>query len=172
MLTNTYALSVLNCIAGKRNYTSNFHSGDIYIGLSSTTPTYAGGKFTEPTVSEYARVPISLGTASNGTVTTTLSYLGSAQYHDGSTDEEDTEDYWYITNTTEIKFPEATTSWGDELTHFGLFSSASVSTPFFVGELTKPITVSGTDAEGKIAIIRANTTDDGRGELIIKINAD
>ncbi|MCD8004637.1 MAG: hypothetical protein LUE91_03150 [Oscillospiraceae bacterium] len=189
MLTTTYALSVLNCILGHRNYTTTFHSGNIYIGLSTTAPAYDGSNFTEPTCctpytvtasdgteteitsSSYARVPISLGTASSGAVTTTLSYLSSAVYHDGSTaNDGDTDDYWWIYNSTEIKFPEASTDWIDTdgnstLGYFGLFSSASGGTPFFVGELTSSITVSGTDSEGKIAIIRA-------GELIIKINAD
>lgn len=158
MLTDTYALSVLQCIAGKRNYTANFHSGNIYIGLSSTTPTYTGSNFTEPSADEYARVPICLGTASSGTVTASLNYFAAPAY-------DSTNKYWSTQNSTEIKFPEAVTDWGDELTHFGLFSSSSASTPFFVGELTSPITVSGTDAEGKIAIIRKN-------ELIIKIETD
>lgn len=85
-----------------------------YIGLSTTTPTAAGGNFTEPgSAAGYARPQF-------GTQDTSI----TAQ----------------IANGAIIFFNETLASWGT-VTHFGLFTSASGGTPFFIGELTAAMSI-------------------------------
>lgn len=75
---------LLDATHGKASYTA---PATVYVGLSTTTPTAAGGNVTEPSGGAYARVAMpaaSWGSASNGT----------------------------ITNTAAINFPTATAAWG------------------------------------------------------------
>ena len=51
-----------------------------------------------------------------------------------------------------IYLPEAVADWGT-VTHFGLFSSASASEPFFTGELKNPIEIT----TGYVPIFRVGT---------------
>lgn len=86
-----------------------------YIGLSTTTPTAAGGNFTEPgSATGYARAQFGPQDASK-----------SAQ----------------IANAAIIFFNESLGNGYGTVTHFGLFSSASGGTPFFVGELTPAMSI-------------------------------
>ena len=95
-----------------------------YVGLSTTTPTAAGGNFSEPSSSTgYER-------ASIGDLNTTI----SAQ----------------VANDAIIFFNETLGSYGT-ITYFGLFTAKTGGTPFFVGELTDPLTID----TGYVPIFRA-----------------
>ena len=78
----------------------------VWIGLSTTTPTAAGGNFTEPSGNSYARIDATAmfgAIASAGGVST-------------------------IANDVEVLFAEATGSWGT-ITHFGKFAASTGGTP-------------------------------------------
>lgn len=93
----------------------------MHIGLSSTTPTEAGGNFTEPSGGAYARV------------STTATDWGAASGTAPATK----------ATTTAKTFPTATADWaaGANLTHFGLFDAATAGNLLAWGALTtaKPV---------------------------------
>jgi hypothetical protein len=97
----------------------------LYIGLSSTTPTDAGGNFTEPSTGSYARVSTAAADwdAATGTAPATK------------------------TNSATKTYPTATGDWvaGANLTHFGLFEALSGGTPIVCGALTTPKPVLSAD---------------------------
>src|SRR5215216_712658 len=84
-----------------------------FVALSTTTPTEAGGNFTEPVGNAYARVSTAAAdwAAATGTTPATKS------------------------NGNAITFPAATGSWGT-VTHFGLFTASSGGTVQIWGALT------------------------------------
>ena len=131
MITNATANSILNAFFGRTNQISL--ASTCYIGLSTTTPTATGDNFTEPSEANgYAKVLIGNYNQSN----TMLMEAASG----GS-----------ISNTNSIIFfPEALASWGT-ITHFGIFTSKSSSTPIMWGALSTSITV----PSGYIPIFRA-----------------
>jgi hypothetical protein len=77
----------------------------LYLALSSTTPTEAGGNFTEPSGGAYARVSTVAADWSAATGTAPASK----------------------TNTATKTFPTATANWasGSNLTHFGIFDAST-----------------------------------------------
>lgn len=87
-----------------------------YLGLSSTTPSAAGGNVTEPSASgtSYARVALSsLSTPSNGT----------------------------ITNTVAINFAESTTDWfpvGAPATYYVIYDAKTGGNLLMYNQLTHP----------------------------------
>jgi len=89
------------------------------IGLSSTTPTEAGGSFTEPSGGSYARVATSAADwgAATGTAPATKS------------------------NTAVKTFPTATADWaaGANLTHFGLFNAGGTLRAWGALAVAKPV---------------------------------
>lgn len=93
----------------------------LHIGLSSTTPTDAGGNITEPSGGSYARVSTSGADwgAASGTAPATKS------------------------NTATKTFPQATADWasGANLTHFVLFDASTAGNAVAWGALTtaKPV---------------------------------
>lgn len=91
----------------------DFTQEDLWIGLSSTTPTDAGGNVTEPSGGAYARVAIS--TTAGGAPD-----LGAAA---GTAPAEKS-------NSASIAFAQATADWvaGANLTHFVVFNAATVGT--------------------------------------------
>lgn len=106
-----------------------------YIGLSTTTPTAAGGNFTEPSsASGYVRAKFGDQDASK-----------SAQ----------------IANGAIIFFNESLGAGYGTVTHFGLFSSASGGTPFFIGELDSAMSISA----GYVPIFR-------KQQLVIGLDKD
>lgn len=106
-----------------------------YIGLSTTTPTAAGGNFTEPgSATGYAR-------AQFGT--------------------QDTSKVAQIANGAIIFFNESLGSGYGTVTHFGLFSSASGGTPFFIGELESAMPIGA----GYVPIFRKH-------QLVIGLDKD
>lgn len=90
----------------------------MYIGLSSTTPTDAGGNFTEPSSGSYARV------------STTASDWGAAIGTAPATK----------SSSATKTFPAATADWvsGSNLTHFGLFDASSAGNLLCWGVLGTP----------------------------------
>jgi hypothetical protein len=93
----------------------------LYIALSSTTPTEAGGNFTEPSGGAYARV--STTAADWGAASGTAPAVKS--------------------NTAVKTFPVASADWvaGANLTHFGLFDASTAGNLKWWGALTtaKPV---------------------------------
>lgn len=86
---------------------------ELWIGLSTTTPTIAGSGYTEPSGGNYARVKLDmLSEPSDGTVT----------------------------NTKSIEFNESTTSWG-LITHFLIFDGQNDGNLLQYGALSTPRTV-------------------------------
>jgi hypothetical protein len=77
----------------------------MYIALSTTTPTEAGGNFTEPSTGSYARV------------STTAADWGAASGTAPATK----------ANTATKTFPAATADWssGANMTHFGLYDAST-----------------------------------------------
>lgn len=94
---------------------------DIYVGLSSTTPTISGGNITEPSSGSYARV----ATVAGDWVTAT-----SAEPS-------------VVTNGNAITFPTATGDWvsGADLTYFTLHDASTSGNVIGFGLLTvaKPV---------------------------------
>lgn len=101
-LTDTFEQSVLNHIFTDPAWTP---PATLYIGLSSTTPTEAGGNLTEPSTGSYARVATSASdwSAASGTAPAVK------------------------TNTATFTFPTATADWASaaNLTHFTLHDHIS-----------------------------------------------
>lgn len=89
---------VLDHIFGATSYSA---PGTLYAALSTTTPTDAGGNFTEPSGNSYARVSIT-----NNTTNFPNASGGSKS------------------NGTTITFPTASGSWGT-VTHIGLYDASS-----------------------------------------------
>jgi hypothetical protein len=104
-----------------------------FIALSTTTPTEAGGNFTEPSGNGYARVSTAAAdwNAASGTAPASK------------------------TNANAITFPAATGSWGT-VTHFGFFSASSGGTVQIWGALdTSQAIASGSTpsfAAGQLAV--------------------
>lgn len=94
-----------------------------YIGLSTTTPTVSGGNFTEPASSTgYRRIQMeNMGTASDGQI-------------------ENTDYFFHFEALSDI----------GTVTHFGIFTTSSASTPIFWGELNTPLEIT----TGKVPLIR------------------
>lgn len=131
MITKATSNSILNAFFGRVNTVSL--ASTCYIGLSTTTPNANGENFTEPSESTgYAKVLLGHYNQSN----TQLMEAAA----DGS-----------ICNTNNIIFfPEATASWGT-ITHFGIFTSKTATTPIMWGALSSSIAV----PSGYIPIFRA-----------------
>ena len=89
-----------------------------YIALSTTTPTEAGGNFTEPSTGAYARVATVAADwgAASGTAPAVKS------------------------NTATKTFPTATATWsgGANMTHFGIYDAATAGTLLCFGPLEPP----------------------------------
>lgn len=94
----------------------------LFLSLSTTTPTEAGGNFTEPSGNAYARV--SIGAADMSAAT------GSAPATK--------------TNTATKTFPTATGAWGT-VTHFGVHNASSAGTLLAFGQLTTSKTINNGD---------------------------
>lgn len=107
----------------------------MYLALSTTTPTEAGGNFTEPSTGSYARV--STAAADWGAATGTAPATKS--------------------NTATKTFPTATGDWssGSNMTHFGLFDASSAGNLLAWGALTtaKPVLNGDTPSFGSGALI-------------------
>jgi hypothetical protein len=89
-----------------------------YIGLSTTTPTEAGGNFTEPSGGAYARVAV------------VRSPTGSAEWAAASGTAP------ALTSNSGVEtFPQATASWST-VTHFGIFDALTAGNLWFWGALT------------------------------------
>lgn len=113
--TNFLAAELLDHLFTDTAYTP---ATTLYIGLSSTTPTEAGGNITEPTTGSYARVAV---VAAN---------MGAATSADPSVK----------SNTAVLTFPQATADWvaGANLTHWVLFDAITTGNALAFAALTTP----------------------------------
>jgi hypothetical protein len=105
---------ILDHIFGGPDFTRD---ATLFLALSSTTPTDAGGNFTEPSTGDYARVSIT----------------NNATNFPGAT-------AGAKSNGVEFAFPTATADWvaGANLTHFGFFTLSSGGVLRCWGALTTP----------------------------------
>lgn len=87
---------------------------NLYVGLSTTTPTATGSNFTQPSGNGYARAQIVNTGASWNTATTADPSVKS--------------------NAQTIEFSTATGNWGT-ITHWGLFTASSGGTPIVTGAI-------------------------------------
>lgn len=107
----------------------------MYIGLSTTTPTEAGGNFTEPSGGSYARVSTAAAdwSAATGTAPATK------------------------TNTATKTFTTASATWSSSsnMTHFGLFDAPSAGNLLCWGLLgtAKPVISGDTASFGAGALV-------------------
>jgi len=106
--TDFLELEVLDQLFGGLDYAEPVNW---FIGLSTTTPTDAGGNFTEPVGNGYARVSIA-----NDKVTWTTAAAGALE------------------NAIEVIFAQATGSWGT-VTHFGIFDALTAGNLVATGAL-------------------------------------
>ena len=135
-LTNTFEAQMLDHLFGKATLTA---PSNIFVGLSTTTPTEAGGNITEPSGSNYARQstsPSDWNAAATAGDTTTLD------------------------NANQISFTQANADYssGANITHVVLYNSSSgtaASNVIGFGALTvaKPI------LNGDTPIIAAGSLD-------------
>lgn len=138
--TDTLEQSLLNHIFTDPTYTP---PTPLYIGLSTTTPTEAGGNFTEPSGGAYARVSTAAADWNAAT--------GTAP----------------VTKTTGVAkvFATATADWssGAPMTHFGLFSAITGGVLLAFGALTtaKPVLTGDTPsfAAGALTLKLGDPTD-------------
>jgi hypothetical protein len=98
-LTDAFEVIILDGIMGDPDYTP---PTNWFVGLSTTTPTEAGGNFTEPVGNGYARVS-----------------TADADWDPASGTAPVIKD-----NANAITFPQATGSWGT-VSHFGLFDAST-----------------------------------------------
>lgn len=115
---DTVEQSMLNHFLTDPTYTP---PATMYLALSTTTPTEAGGNFTEPSTGSYARV--STAAADWGAATGTAPATKS--------------------NTAVKTFPTATGDWssGANMTHFGLYDASTAGNLLAWGALgtAKPV---------------------------------
>lgn len=117
--SNYTAKALLNSLFGK---TSDFGAlasvPDIYVALSSTTPTETGTNVTEPSGGSYARVA------------TVAADWNAATNADPSV----------VTNANAITFPTASADWvsGSDLTDFALYDAATSGNYLGKGTITVP----------------------------------
>lgn len=90
----------------------------VYVALSTTTPTSAGGNVTEPSSGAYARVATAAGDWNTAT----------------------SADPSVVNNANAITFPQASGTWssGANMTHFVLFDAASAGNVLGYGALGTP----------------------------------
>lgn len=114
----------------------------LHVGLSTTTPTEAGGNFTEPSGNGYARVSKPRGATDWAAASGTAPAVAS--------------------NATVITFPTASGgNWGT-VTHFGLFSASTGGTLYFWGALgTSKAINDGDTASFAIGALVAKLGDPG-----------
>lgn len=93
----------------------------LYLGLSTTTPTDAGGNITEPSGGSYARVAVTNNTTNWPTTTTGEKANGAA-----------------------FAFPQATASWGT-VTHLAIYDAETDGHVLCLAELSSPKAVESGD---------------------------
>jgi hypothetical protein len=106
-----------------------------YVGLSTTTPTDAGGNITEPSGNGYARVA-----KTNNTTNWPASSGGTSS------------------NGTSVQFPTATGSWGT-VTHFFIADASSGGNILGIGALTTSKTIDNGDTASFAATTLTITLD-------------
>ena len=144
MVSQTFAQQILQLLTGKA---SSVSYGTMYIGLSTTVPsintsTGAIENVTEPdSANGYARELI----GSSSVPSTQI--FGSVTY-------DSTNQCFVITNTAQIKFNKATSSWG-EIKAFCIYSASSSGSPIFYGTLTGTLPTVSANQSCNIAVGQA-----------------
>ncbi len=148
MLGSFMAVNILNLMVGASS--SAFTGASVYMGLLTSEPvmTVSNSKVTnidystyEPPVgvSSYARELVG-----NYSLDFTQLFAGSNVYYN------EANKYYYKSNTKQIKFNKASGIWqaagSSNITHFGLFNSASGGTILAWGVLSSAIQVSANQA--------------------------
>lgn len=128
-ITTNTANAVINHLVGRTN--SINVAGTVYLALSTTTPTAAGGNVTEPSGNGYTRKLL-------GNYNQSYTQLMGAASNGKSE------------NSEEIHFNKATGSWGT-ITHVCLYTSATGGTLLAYGALTESKAVT----EGDVMVIDA-----------------
>lgn len=100
--------ALLNEILGGTNYAP---PANVFVGLSTTTPTKAGGSISEPAGNAYARVSVANSAANFPNASNSSKANGSV-----------------------ITFPEATGTWGT-VTHFVVYDAATAGNVLVYGSL-------------------------------------
>lgn len=118
-LTDAFEAIILDGIMGDPDYTS---PTNWFVGLSTTTPTEAGGNFTEPSGNNYSRTS-----------------TADADWGAASTGQPSTK-----SNANTITFATASGSWGT-VTHFGLFDASTAGNLRMWGALTASKTIGNGD---------------------------
>jgi hypothetical protein len=136
--TNYLKNVVLNNVFGGTAFTP---PATLYLGLSTTAVTEAGGGITEPTGGAYARVSFANNKTTGWDTGTGADNL--------------------ISNLSELTFPEATASWGT-ITHF-FISDAATGGNILVSEA---LTTAKTISSGGIARFPAGSLDIAIDETI------
>lgn len=116
--TDFLELEVLDQLFGGLDYTEG---ANIWLGLSTTTPTDAGGNFTEPVGNGYARPSFA-----NNKTTWTTAAAGA------------------LANAIEMAFAAATGAWGT-VTHFGIFDAVTGGNLLATGVLSVAKTIDDGD---------------------------
>lgn len=119
-IVTSYRNEILKLFTGKAKSITLSSGGECYLGFSSTTPTEAGGNFTEPSSdTNYARIQLNIFAAMQHT------------------------DKWgdvtngAVTNKAEICSNKCKQSGGwPEFTHFGIFTAKTGGTPVLYDFLT------------------------------------
>ena len=148
MLGSFMAVNILNLMVGASS--SAYTGQEVYMGLLTSEPvmTISNSKVTnidystyEPAVgvSSYARELVG-----NYSLPFTQLFAGNSVYYN------ETDKYYYKSNTKQIKFNKASGIWQaagtSNITHFGLFNSASGGTILAWGVLSSAIQVSANQA--------------------------
>ena len=121
MFTNAKAKEILEQLVGRSSV------GNIYFGLSTTTPSRDGTNVTEPASGTgYTRVRIKFSQLDGTT------YVFTEPAYDSATNTVKS------SNQVQIMFPEAKSSWGT-ITHFVVYTSSTGGTPIAYGALTSSV---------------------------------
>lgn len=144
MVSQTFAQQILNLLTGKTNTVTY---GTMYIGLSTTVPsintsTGAIENVTEPdSANGYARELIGSFQVPSSQIFDSVTY-------------DSTNQCFVITNTAQIKFNKATSSWG-EIKAFCIYSASTGGNPIFYGTLTGTLPTVSANQSCNIAVGQA-----------------
>ena len=119
--TDYLEVQILDHVFGRTTFTAET---GVHVALSTTTPTDAGGNFTEPVGSGYTRV-----SADNDKTTWSNATSGTST----------------VDNNIAVTFPQATGDGWGTVTHFGIYDTYAGGYLLGWGELTSPRSITDGD---------------------------
>lgn len=148
MLGSFMAVNILNLMVGASS--SAYAGQNVYIGLLTSEPVMTISNSQVVSI-DYSAYEPSIGMSSyarelvgNYSIPFTQLFAGSAVYYNAD------DKYYYKANSKQIKFNKASGIWqaagSSDITHFGLFNSASGGTILAWGVLSSSIQVSANQA--------------------------